>query len=81
VAPPARGPRRLRGPRRRVGPRVGTLPALEASAIIWHVVPVNDSAPHRDIDCWCEPTPSREEPRVLVHHSADGRELVEKEKG
>ena len=44
----------------------------------WHVTPLNDSAPHREsIECWCRPTPATDEPRVLVHHSADGRELTE----
>ena len=43
-----------------------------------HVMPVDDSAEHRDsMDCWCHPTPDAEEPRVIVHHSADGRELSE----
>lgn len=43
-----------------------------------HVMPVDDTAPHRDtVDCWCNPTPDEEEPLVIVHHSADGRELAE----
>jgi hypothetical protein len=41
-----------------------------------HVIPINDSAPHRDdgTPCWCQP---REETGVVIHHSADGRELIE----
>ncbi len=43
----------------------------------FHVIPTNDSAPHRDsLECWCHPTPDSEEPRVIVHRSADGRELI-----
>ena len=42
----------------------------------FHIVPVNDSAPHRDnAGCWCQPT--RQFGDVWVHHSADGREIEE----
>jgi hypothetical protein len=42
-----------------------------------HVMPEHDSAPHRAAtDCWCGPTPEPDEPRVWVHHSADGREIT-----
>lgn len=43
-----------------------------------HVMPVNDLREHVDSpDCWCKPTPAEDEPRVLVHHSMDGREDFE----
>lgn len=48
-----------------------------------HVYPVNDLQPH-DVtsrDCWCRPAilamASRPGRAVVVHHAADGRELVE----
>lgn len=50
----------------------------------YHVLPVNDLREHAEArDCWCEP---RVEPvkvcraiigHVVVHQSADGRELIE----
>jgi hypothetical protein len=43
-----------------------------------HVMPVNDLREHDAcIDCWCGPTPAEDEPRVIVHHSMDGREAFE----
>ena len=45
-----------------------------------HVSPINDLVDHvDDEDCWCEPkietfTDGR---RVIVHNSADSRELIE----
>lgn len=40
-----------------------------------HVMPVNDLREHLcSKDCWCSPT---EDEGVYVHHSLDGRELVE----
>jgi hypothetical protein len=43
-----------------------------------HVTPVGDLIPHVDRrDCWCQPTPDADEPRVVVHHSADEREQWE----
>jgi hypothetical protein len=48
-----------------------------------HVVPVHDSAPHRDSpDCWCGPDLDRGSTVeggafLWVHRSADGRELAE----
>jgi len=46
-----------------------------------HVVPVNDTREHRDRrDCWCWPSVTREPgcAAVVVHHAADGRDLVER---
>lgn len=46
-----------------------------------HVMPVEDLREHveRD-DCWCRPLVLRSEDsdRVVIHHSEDGRELVER---
>jgi len=46
-----------------------------------HVVPIDDLEPHVDArDCWCHPTLVREpdaDRAVVIHHSADGRELIE----
>lgn len=53
-----------------------------------HVYPVNDLREHEQTrECWCQPTPIRglatdrlphgRDDIVVVHHSADGRELVE----
>lgn len=57
-----------------------------------HVLPVDDLRPHeeRGADCWCEPSivdcgqeydeaglPTGRPARVIVHHSADGRERHE----
>jgi hypothetical protein len=54
---------------------------MNAEAV--HIVPVADSAPHRDdgTPCWCRPRLERvgDDGLVVIHHSADGRELVEEE--
>jgi hypothetical protein len=45
-----------------------------------HVYPVDDAIPHdtESRGCWCQPTLDEECDTVLViHHSADGRELDE----
>ena len=45
-----------------------------------HVVPVSDALEHVERpDCWCGPTVVEDwgDTRVLVHHSADGREKAE----
>jgi len=47
-----------------------------------HVIPLNDLREHEETrDCWCEPRKTREPYEeadiVVVHHAADGRELVE----
>jgi hypothetical protein len=45
-----------------------------------HVLPVDDLREHEPTRaCWCAPTVTQEEDAdaVVVHHSADGRELVE----
>ena len=46
-----------------------------------HVMPKEDIRVHvQTRDCWCCPTLIREPRReaVVIHHSADGRELVER---
>jgi hypothetical protein len=41
-------------------------------------MPVNDLRDHDDSDqCWCNPVRDEEEPRVVIHNSMDGRELIE----
>lgn len=46
-----------------------------------HVVPINDLRDHEEsLACWCVPTlqeVDRSLHYVVVHHAADGRELVE----
>jgi hypothetical protein len=43
-----------------------------------HIIPARDLCPHAEAgDCWCLPSPDVVEPRVLIHHAADGREVVE----
>jgi hypothetical protein len=45
-----------------------------------HVLPIDDLRDHEESrDCWCAPTVSQEPDAdpVVVHHAADGRELVE----
>ena len=46
-----------------------------------HVLPVNDLRPHVEegaTQCWCKPdTAEYETCYLVVHHSADGRELIE----
>jgi hypothetical protein len=40
------------------------------------VKPIDDLRPHDDgMACWCEPT---DDEGVIVHNSADGRELYER---
>jgi len=47
-----------------------------------HVEPVADLRPHaRTRRCWCHPQVQRVDgvrTRVVVHHSLDGRELIER---
>jgi hypothetical protein len=46
-----------------------------------HIVPLNDLREHetKTRECWCQPTLKSESGTVLVvHQSADGRELVER---
>lgn len=41
-----------------------------------HVIPNHDLRDHiESAECWCDPM---EDDSVTVHHSADGRELVER---
>jgi hypothetical protein len=48
-----------------------------------HVIPVDDAIEHEDCrGCWCQPTVVEPDwvghGKVVVHRSADGRELHEK---
>lgn len=43
-----------------------------------HVIPENDLQVHIESDqCWCHPFRDLKERRVVVHNSADGREIEE----
>ena len=46
-----------------------------------HVLPIDDLLTHAETrDCWCQPRCERDDEAddiVVVHQSADGRELVE----
>lgn len=47
-----------------------------------HVLPIDDLRAHKEsTTCWCVPwvyaDATRDAALVIVHHSADGRELVE----
>lgn len=46
-----------------------------------HVTPVSDLREHEETRaCWCAPRLVQDDPTaavIVVHHSADGRELVE----
>lgn len=43
-----------------------------------HVMPVGDGREHMSSSaCWCAPVPDAEDPLVIVHNSADGREHCE----
>jgi hypothetical protein len=55
---------------------------LIARPRVIHIVPVNDLRPHNDRgdSCWCQPFCEVDLDGIfvmLIHHSADGRELVE----
>lgn len=55
--------------------------ALKDEAADVHVVPVDDTRLHDERrDCWCGPRITRESgaAALVVHHAADGRELVER---
>lgn len=46
---------------------------------ITHVVPCNDTRLHKLCHtCWCEPTIDPDDGFLLVHNSADNRELYER---
>lgn len=53
-------------------------PIEGAAVAITHVVPCNDTRLHKLCHtCWCEPDVDAEDPFMLVHESADGRENYE----
>lgn len=44
-----------------------------------HVLPCGDLRPHQlDPICWCRPVADDEDPTMLIHNSADGRESYER---
>lgn len=44
----------------------------------YHVTPLNDLREHEwDFCCWCTPQCDADEPSVIVHNAADGREKFE----
>lgn len=54
--------------------------ALKEEADI-HVLPIDDLQEHHECrSCWCGPSVTREPnaAAVVVHHAADGRDLVER---
>ena len=57
-------------------------PATGETASAVHVVPINDLREHDEsgLTCWCDPTVETFPTGgvLVVHNSADGRELVEK---
>lgn len=43
-----------------------------------HIIPQGDYKEHEvSLNCWCKPEEDEIEPSVIIHHSMDGRELVE----
>ncbi len=43
-----------------------------------HIVPIQDTRGHTmSHDCWCSPQRDADDPTVLVHSSADQREMYE----
>lgn len=43
-----------------------------------HIIPIGDLKEHElTVHCWCCPTEDDEEPSILLHHAADGRESYE----
>lgn len=55
---------------------LGTI--LEDDEEITHIVPLNDLREHEtSCDCWCKPVPDEEDATIVVHNSADHRELCE----
>jgi len=45
---------------------------------VTHIIPVGDVRAHElTIHCWCWPKPDDEEPLIMIHNSADGREQYE----
>ncbi len=43
-----------------------------------HVLPIDGSTHEETRECWCHPSVDRRiDPTLVVHHAADGRELVE----
>ena len=44
-----------------------------------HILPINDEKEHvEETTCWCSPHLITDEPElIVVHHSADCRELIE----
>lgn len=44
----------------------------------WHIIPMDDDKEHQvSLECWCCPELD-EEDNLIIHNSADGRELFER---
>lgn len=52
-------------------------------AMATHVMPINDLCEHSQECCWCNPKIERtwDDSVVVIHNSADGRELQEGQPG
>lgn len=52
-------------------------------AMAMHVMPINDLCEHSQEYCWCNPRIERtwDDSVLVIHNSADGRELQEKQAG
>jgi hypothetical protein len=57
----------------------GTFPQAGYIGIaVIHVIPMRDLRDHlQGSDCWCNPKPSPNESRIVVHNALDGREKYE----
>ena len=43
-----------------------------------HVIPIDDEIPHvHDDTCPCRPSRDEQQPGIVIHHAADGREHFE----
>ena len=51
---------------------------LDGRPLFTHLVPCGDLKRHQlDATCWCDPQADEEEPSLIVHNAADGREEFE----
>ncbi len=56
-----------------------TVPQNLGGVLYVQVIPINDTREHSEEvgACWCGITNDEDDPFVLVHHAADGREAFE----
>lgn len=56
------------------------IPAYVGDEQVVHVYPIGDSREHQcnRMECWCRPILNEDAGYVVVHNSADGRELFER---